>query len=54
MKDHFVQRETLTDKLKEKYLEAMSYLLQSINQVLKIGGNEVSAQNKSGFTPKKE
>lgn len=27
MKDHLVQRETLTDKLKEKYLEAMPYLL---------------------------
>lgn len=27
MKDHLMQRETLTDKLKEKYLEALPYLL---------------------------
>lgn len=27
MKDHFCQTETLTDKLKEKYLTAIPYLL---------------------------
>lgn len=27
MKDHLAQRETLTDKLKEKYLAALPYLL---------------------------
>lgn len=27
MKDHFMQTETLTDKLKEKYLNAIGYLL---------------------------
>lgn len=27
MKDHLMQRETLTEKLKEKYLEALPYLL---------------------------
>lgn len=27
MKDHFMQKDTLTDALKEKYLEALPYLL---------------------------
>lgn len=27
VKDHLMQRETLTDKLKNKYTEALSYLL---------------------------
>ncbi|MDF2885564.1 MAG: hypothetical protein K0R54_6138, partial [Clostridiaceae bacterium] len=27
MKDHLAQTETLTDKLKEKYLKALPYLL---------------------------